>query len=953
MHLSAPRRHPNNVARLANLLSGAAVLLALLAAPAVPAANEGGPAANRAVRPANNAPANAEMEPVELSPFVVATERDAGWVASSTLTGTRTNQELANVPVSVDAITSEFIRDFAAYTMEDAGQYVANLVVTDQLETGLGEGRVSYRGIVRPDNERALSNSSRNFFPSFVQIDNYNVERLDFNKGSNSLMFGDASPGGQTTVYTKRPRFRNFGHGTALYGGDGTHRLQLDVNRKLTDGLAVRLNLVDRDARTYVDFSGTQLRAGSFAAEYRPFKHTALRVEGEAGEFKISRAVNQVRIRTQSAPGRGFSTNNRWYYTSDGEILQRTSSSPAAVDRSGASGDTVTFLEGQTATVMLMNLVGSTSTPSGQTLTLKGFPRSVNFLGPTDHQNRPYNNFTAWLEQKVGDLFFEVAFNQENQRQFRNQGQFGSTISVDRAGRPYVESSLDKRDFGDRAKIGRLSASYPWRLGKWMTQFLVVNAEWQEKLMWSFRHNLANFAVLDTAPTTNIRNHAITVRAYLDDPAFPGRGFFDRLRLENLPVTARFRPGYYELSDVNQPFTDKVYQRTYSASAAGTYFEGRLRTLLGIRHDTATRKLVTKIPQDAIGQDIYLGTPEAVPDAYGYDPTFATTNTCPNAGIVLRVFEGLNAYGTYSESFNWQRAVDFTNAALGPIVGTTREAGLKGDLFRQRLTFTLAAYEINRENTAYEWTPNLLSATEMESLFNANDLRPGDPRYFTVATGFADESVTTTSSQRSRGWEATLQLVRHLGLQARLTFSRNQVTTWRDMSKFRTLYEAAVDRTNTARAPGGNATMAESTALLADATRILAENDGVGATTGPRSALYSFNWAIDYEFPRASPLKGTRVAVYGNWRDDYNILFSGRIYKNGSTHPVGAYAIHRRKLAGRDTSFRLGLKNLIDLENAGTTRVWGISRLNAAGAPEYTYRYVTPVSYDLSMSVDF
>ena len=54
------------------------------------------------------------------------------------------------------------------------------------------------------------SGSSRNFFTWYVPSDAYNVERFDFNKGSNSLMFGDSNPGGQATIYTKRARSRNL-----------------------------------------------------------------------------------------------------------------------------------------------------------------------------------------------------------------------------------------------------------------------------------------------------------------------------------------------------------------------------------------------------------------------------------------------------------------------------------------------------------------------------------------------------------------------------------------------------------------------------------------------------------------------------------------------------------------------------------------------------------------------
>ena len=79
--------------------------------------------------PAQNSAAD---EVFELSHFTVDTTGDEGWRASSTLTGSRTNQELKNVPLSVDALTAEFMEDMGIYTLEDASLYIAGVdVVAD------------------------------------------------------------------------------------------------------------------------------------------------------------------------------------------------------------------------------------------------------------------------------------------------------------------------------------------------------------------------------------------------------------------------------------------------------------------------------------------------------------------------------------------------------------------------------------------------------------------------------------------------------------------------------------------------------------------------------------------------------------------------------------------------------------------------------------------------------
>lgn len=890
---------------------------------------------------------------IELSPFVVATDRDTGWVASSTLVGNRTNEELRNVPMSIDAITSEFMQDMGAYSLEDAGQWIANLDVVSDLERKTDDQRVSYRGMQIGDRESGQS--SRNFFLWYSPTDTYNVERIDFSKGSNSLMFGDASPGGQATVYTKRPRFRNFASAVLRLDSERSHRVQLDVNRKLSDRLALRLNLVDRADRGYLKNAVSELRAAHGTVSYQPFKHTLLRLEAEGGQFERTRANNQVRVRENSAPGRGFGTNNQWYYTSDGEIVARvTGNQVPTVDTFAAGGSQLPLLEGMSATVNLLNRVGTANVPSGQTLVLRGYDESVNLLGTNDFLDRPYTNVTAWVEQAFGDLRVEVSYNQQHQRQERNDNEFGTTISVDRAGRPYLDSQIGYRIFGNRVKTGRATASYPFTFGKWMTQFVVLSGESQQDWIYSFRQNLVNTAVLAATPTANLTQHRITVRAYLDDPRFPTPAYWDQFRPENLPTTPAFRAGWIDTTDTLRPFGDKRYMKSQSLSSAGRYFDGRLRSIVGVRYDRVSRKRIVDQPTGPNGERIYLGPPDAVPQAYAYDPQFDIDSTTYTGGLTYALTPAINLYVTQSESFRVQGFSDFTGKVLGPVLGETREAGIKTALFGDKLHASVAVYEVERNNARFVWSPNVLSVAEMEDLFNPNNLTPASPDYFFPATGVNSESTSVTASERATGYEATVQMQRTKGLQARVTFSHNKITAARDMSKLRALTDSAIERTRVALAPAGNPALAENQALINDALEILGANEGTEIVTGSRSTPNAINWALDYEFPRETPLKGTRLALSGNWRDRFAMTeLGGTVFKSDATHPLSAYAIHRRKIVGQNYSFRLGVRNFYDLKNNAGIKKSGVVRLDAAGKPLYDFRYTTPVTADFTVSIDF
>ncbi len=884
-------------------------------------------------------PSNEEV--VQISPFEVRTDRDSGWVAASTLAGNRTDTELVNVGASIDAVTSEFMRDLGVYRLEDIAQFVANVGVVSENESSAEENRVSFRGMQLGGRE--VAQSSRNFLQWFTPTDSYNIDRIDFSKGSNSLIYGDSIPGGMANSYTKRARFKNSGEFTARYDSFDSHRVQLDLNRRLNAKLAARLNLVDRDEKSYLDYAHNSLRAIHGAITYRPLPHTQVRFEAETGKFKRIRGTNTLSIRPNSAPGLGFGTANRWYVTSDGNIRYVTTANTSAEDRSAAAGTVLQIMEGQSAEIALMNRVGSANVPSGRTITVNGYPRETNLRGTIDFLDRPYTTYTGYVEQQFGKLNFEFLFNRQDQEQQRTDGSFDSVISVDRNGRPFTDMSINKRSFGDHVRIVRATASYPLEFGKWMKQFVVVSAETQRDQLFNFRKNLANFAVLDAGGPVTIANQQVLFRAYLDDPRYPGRGYWDQFRPENLPPTSTFRAGWYDTTTTDLPFIDVRSSRSYNASIAGRYWKDRIHTLVGVRYDEFKRKRITTLPTDAIGQFIYLGDDKSAPEAYSFDPAYDLNHTSYTGSLVYKLTDSTSFYGTYAESFRWQPYEEFTGKPLGPVLGETNEAGVKTSLFERKLFATIGVYRTDRSNTRYVWSPNDLTASEMEDLFNPNTLRPGDAGYFVPAPGANDEFRTVPATERAEGVEATFLLQRMRGVQARVALAHNEIATIRDFSHFRELLAAAIARGN------------ESPTLVADAQRILAANDGVEEVTGSRSSENSASWTLDYQFPRDSWLKGTRFAIHGNWRDKYNLtLLNGVMYRGGATHPVGAYAIHQRKLLGRATSFRLGLSNIIDLETSDDMRIVGVRTVDENGVPtNYTYRYIPPFSVNFSVTMDF
>jgi hypothetical protein len=884
---------------------------------------------------------------VELSPFEIHESADDKWRADTTLLGNRTNQDITKVPASVEVLTKDFLADLGVFNGDDAGAFIAGVTVQPRLEARNDNGRLTFRGL------SGSSNTTRNFFQWAVPSDTYNVDRFDVGLGSNSMMFGDSTPGGQIATTTKRARFLNFNEGLGFVDSLGSYRMQLDVNRKISKMLAIRVNGVNREDASFVGDSYQRFRAGDFALTYRPFTNTVISIEGERGLYQRRRADNTAQMNDVAAPGRGFGTNNRWYVTSDGEVINRTSTNPAAIDRTGASGTAYSILEGQSVGVRL---------PNGSQKVFNGLSRDFNILGSLDYLDRPFNVATVVIEQNIGKLSIQASYNQQFQHQDRNDNSFGASssppiINVDSNGRPYVDMSgslTTYKIFGEVFKAGRLSAAYPFEFGKWMKQYMVLTATRSKDYAYNRRFGFAN-----TAAPGLVANNALLYRAYLDDPKILS-GNWDMFRFAALPRTPTFQPELVESYVNTGPFIDVRYTSNYTASLSGEYFGGRLNSTFGISYNRISRKIPIAAAYNTdpvTGRITFWGTPDSDPSYFTYDPNFSMSATNYIGGLSYQLLRGdnltANVYGVYSQSFNWQSQLTFTGQNLGPIAGTTREVGLKGTFFHGKIGYTVSAFRIERTNAGYAWTPNSLSATQLEDLFNPNNLLPADPKYFHVETGLNNESHEINSSEKSKGFDLTLIGQRVHGVQGRVTFGKTQVAATRDFSDFVRLLNAAIARTAAANAPGGDKTQAELPSLISTAQDIVAANTNTTVVTGRRSAPYTASFVLDYLVPQVS---GLRAGLTGVWTPNYNLaIFNGVVYKGGASLPLSLYAIYDRKIWGQRTSFRLGFNRVYDLMQ-GHSEYYknGANSFNTArGLPNYIYRYTDPMVTTLSATVRF
>jgi iron complex outermembrane recepter protein len=208
--------------------------------------------------------ATAEEEIVKISPFVVDTTKDKGYMSRNTLSGRGINELLINVPKTIQIANQELMQDFAPADMMSAVEMVSGGVGRrsynggdDQFIWGL---RVSVSGVMK-DGVPFVMNS---------QGPLYDVDRVEVIKGPSAVLFGqNASAVGGIINYVTRQPTRTPQRSIEVSVGSFNHISGvLHATGPLSDRLGYRLDvgatrsdLNDRRASFYEDhFIGGGIR---------------------------------------------------------------------------------------------------------------------------------------------------------------------------------------------------------------------------------------------------------------------------------------------------------------------------------------------------------------------------------------------------------------------------------------------------------------------------------------------------------------------------------------------------------------------------------------------------------------------------------------------------------------------------------------------------------------------
>ncbi|HKT85412.1 MAG TPA: TonB-dependent siderophore receptor [Novosphingobium sp.] len=192
------------------------------------------------------APAAAQdtVEPTRLEGVRVtdtAVENDYG---ADRVQSPKATAPLLDTPRTINVITNDVLRDSASFEFADALRTVPGITL------GAGEGGVASADIPLI---RGIDATSDTYVDGLRDVgsqtrETFAVERIEVFKGPNSAFGGRGSAGGAINIVSKLPQDENFAKADVTLGTDEFKRITADVNRKLADNLALRINALWHDA---------------------------------------------------------------------------------------------------------------------------------------------------------------------------------------------------------------------------------------------------------------------------------------------------------------------------------------------------------------------------------------------------------------------------------------------------------------------------------------------------------------------------------------------------------------------------------------------------------------------------------------------------------------------------------------------------------------------------------
>ena len=763
--------------------------------------------------PTSPAKAAVSDEVIELSPFITNSASEQGYVATSSLAGSRVNTPLKDIAAQIDVMTLEFINDIGATTIEESVAFSTNNNnITDQ-NTGPNGGITTTRASGRARGFDAITTSA-DFYATNLPSELYNVERITLANGPQSILFGLGNAGGAIDTSTKRALMRSANEVSLRGDNNGSFRSTLDVNRVLlAQKLAFRFAAVRNEGKGSVENAFNRQSRAFGALTWKLAPQSTLRLSAEKIDQRASNASNFIAqdfVSPWFAAGRPLyenATGNTSLTAAAFPLLNRNANA-LRVYSYGGGAPSVLIWNGSGLTRGAHQLAGAVDTRDAALIDNAIFStaRDVRVGGRVnDLQGKLLRG--ALAQKITTDLFVELGFNYESVSEllggafdnvesiniFADPNRFlpGGTAAAPQtavnpnSGRLYIETAPGGTEVRNLTKELRFTTSYEFDFKKSFTSVARHFGRHRMAALASFRidedRTQVSRAMISGNPsfaTGDLLNNSRLLRSrfYLDPAAgsftaqaLPGGGgdgrlfgpwtFTDTVRNETFQATMFDHPGGRSSGTGGS----RKEITTGMLALQSFFLKDRINVFAGRRVDQFKSFLVDPsalvrgdrlTPGDQQGLFVPLAR-----TSFAATPALDDSTTTYSYGAVVHALSWLSVFGSRSNNTALPPGfLDPDNRLIPGISSDGHDFGFSVGLRQNALSLRVNFYEENQHNLIGDGQGVRTESAVIEQRLRGTD-RPAD-----IATVPADgyDPVTRGNVYRSvedkigKGIDATL-----------------------------------------------------------------------------------------------------------------------------------------------------------------------------------------------------
>lgn len=616
--------------------------------------------------------ATSSGEVVKLSEFQVTTSADKGYRAGNSVSATRIDTPIKDLPFAISAFTQQFITDIGARDLWDVVQYAPSVTSAGR-EFNAGNSVYTIRGFDQAP--------QHNGFVGEGYVDTVSVERVEVVKGPSSVLYGQVAPGGTVNYITKRPGSRAATVVNGQIGTDNFWRTSLDYNQPLAGkNLLFRFNGAWENGFEYIN----------------------------PGEQRT----------TVLAPVVTWRLNDRISMTVDYQWFSRRETPPTAQIKPNIE---VVGLPGANGLLPTGGVLVRPDNSDPGFLSYYPLPRDFNYLSKNDNRASDFESVNAEMTVRLTDHWTTRANFNWNKRAVKQKltgfGNVfitaptsyypaGATLPISAANyliaaQAFANDVLNNPDLAAQAPQAQLP-----RRKRLQEQYDRAKTS-QVELAGNFKAGTATLKPL--VGVFYNESKGLGRQRQSGSAAFPHFPVWDMKNPSTWDYDTDFEPAVL-------PFSTNSRSVRRNSAAYGvmnaSFLEDRLSAVAGLRFN-----------QSSGSTDNFLNPAASLKKV-------SSEKTTPQLGLGWKATRDLMIYGSYSESYVLNAsALTFQGVPVGPAKPTTSkgyELGAKTDFFNGRVSSTVAVYQIDQQDRILGFNSfNSAGATVTNSLQGTLDRSNG------------------------------------------------------------------------------------------------------------------------------------------------------------------------------------------------------------------------------------